>query len=178
MFSVGARIEAIRTRYERRATFTAFLGFAPIALSALLLAFSGDFSDRTRLAVAAAVTFSGAARFRSLRRELACRVLTLSTAIAALRGDAVWFRDEAADDLLAVEVHALAGLLESRRLAADEGAAVLRTLLQLARRDRNSHSRANGIVHSAPLQQHASSPPPSDGTPDRQSGTVGRIGFV
>jgi two-component system nitrogen regulation sensor histidine kinase NtrY len=121
-------------RYEHRIVLLAVLGLSPAAVAALLLVFSGDFSDKARWTV---VFFVGLGLFVAtyvLHENLVYPLRTISNIITALREEDYSLRGRNArrHDALGevmIEVNALAHLMESRKLEAVEAAALLRAVL-------------------------------------------------
>jgi hypothetical protein len=121
-------------RYERRIVLTALLGAAPVAVTALFLVFSGDFSMRVRCAVAAVLVSSALVSAYALHRQIASRLRTFAKIIVALgvdddspSGDSSLREDAVGETVL--EINALARLMESHHLDGEEAIAVLRTVL-------------------------------------------------
>jgi PAS domain S-box-containing protein len=120
--------------YERRILVSALLALAPVALVALLLVFSGDFSWKVRSTV---IAFIAAATFIAtyvLHERLVFPLRTLANIITALREEdySIRARNPRRGDALGevmVEVNALAALMESRKLEAVDAAALLRAVL-------------------------------------------------
>ncbi|HET8772329.1 MAG TPA: ATP-binding protein [Thermoanaerobaculia bacterium] len=121
-------------RYERRIVLTALLALAPVAIAAVLLAFTGDFSAKVKWTVAALIGASVFMATYVLHERLVFPLLTISNIITALREEdySLRARNARRDDALGevmVEVNALATLMESRKLEAVEAAALLRAVL-------------------------------------------------
>lgn len=125
----------MRMRHERRIVLTAFLGAAPMAVTVLVLVFSGDFPTSVRCLVGAIVVTSSLASAYALYRQLSRRLLTFSNVIITalgvedrrFHGGSVGREDIAAE--MVAEMDALARLVESRKISTDEGAALLRTVV-------------------------------------------------
>jgi two-component system, NtrC family, nitrogen regulation sensor histidine kinase NtrY len=120
--------------YEKRIVLTAVLALAPVAITALVLVFAGDFSAKARWTVVVVVAVSGFIATYILHEQLVFPLRTISNIITALREEDYSLRGRNArrDDALGevvVEVNALAQLMESRKLEAVEAAALLRTVL-------------------------------------------------
>jgi two-component system nitrogen regulation sensor histidine kinase NtrY len=120
--------------YEKRIVLTALLALAPVAITALLLVFVGDFSAKARWTVVVVVAVSTFIATYILHEQLVFPLRTISNIITALREEDYSLRGRNArrDDALGevvVEVNALAQLMESRKLEAVEAAALLRTVL-------------------------------------------------
>ncbi|HVE70258.1 MAG TPA: ATP-binding protein [Thermoanaerobaculia bacterium] len=120
--------------YERRIVITALLAVALVALTALLLAFTGDFSAKVRWTVAFIVAIAVIIAAYVLHERLVFPLRTLSNIITALREEdySLRARDASRDNAfgeIMTEVNALANLMESRKLEAVEAAALLRAVL-------------------------------------------------
>jgi two-component system nitrogen regulation sensor histidine kinase NtrY len=120
--------------YEKRIVLTALLAVALVALTTILLAWTGDFSAKVRWTVlfvmAVAVLIVGYV----LHEQLVFPLRTLSNIITALREEDYSLRArhasrEGAFGEVMLEVNALADLMESRKLEAVEAAALLRSVL-------------------------------------------------
>lgn len=124
----------MRVRYERRIVLTALLGAAPMAVTALILVFSGDFPIAVRCALAAVLVSSALVSTYVLHRQIASRLRTLAKIIVALGVDddsPSGHSDLRADAVgeAVLEINALATLMESHQLDGEEAIAVLRTVL-------------------------------------------------
>ena len=120
--------------YERRIVLTALIALAPVAITALLLMWAGDFPAKVRWTVALVVAVSAFVAAYVLHEQLVFPLRTLSNIITALREEdySLRARNARRDDALGevmVEVNALAALMESRKLEAVEAAALLRAVL-------------------------------------------------
>ena len=120
--------------YERRIVLTAILAVALVALTAMLLAFAGDFSMKVRWTVVFVVAVAAFTATYVLYEQLVFPLRTLSNIITALREEDYSLRARHAARAGAfgevmVEVNALADLMESRKLEAVEAAALLRSVL-------------------------------------------------
>lgn len=121
-------------RYEKRIVVTALIAVAPVALAAVVLAFTGDFSAKVKWTVATIIAASVFVATYVLHERLVFPLLTISNIITALREEdySLRARNARRDDALGevmVEVNALATLMESRKLEAVEAAALLRAVL-------------------------------------------------
>jgi two-component system, NtrC family, nitrogen regulation sensor histidine kinase NtrY len=121
-------------RYEKRIVLTALLAVAPVALAALVLVFTGDFTAKVKWTVAVLIAASAFIATYVLHEQLVFPLLTISNIITALREEdySLRARNASRDDALGevmVEVNALAELMESRKLEAVEAAALLRAVL-------------------------------------------------
>jgi two-component system, NtrC family, nitrogen regulation sensor histidine kinase NtrY len=120
--------------YERRIVLTAVLALAPVAVAALLLAWTGDFSAKVRWTVLACVAAGVFLATYVLHERLVFPLRTISNIITALREEDYSLRgrnarrDDAMGEVM-IEVNALAELMESRKLEAVEAAALLRAVL-------------------------------------------------
>lgn len=120
--------------YERRIVVTALIALAPAALSALLLAWLGDFSPKVRWTVVLGVGIGGFIASFVLHEQLVYPLRTIANLITALREEDYSLRarlPESEDALseMMLEVNELASLMESRKLEAVEAAALLRAVL-------------------------------------------------
>jgi len=120
--------------YERRIVLTAILALAPVALAALLLAFTSDFSAKVRWTVLVCIAVGTFIATYVLHEQLVFPLRTISNIITALREEdySLRGRNTRRDDALGevmTEVNALAELMESRKLEAVEAAALLRAVL-------------------------------------------------
>ena len=121
-------------RYEKRIVLTSLLAIAPVAIAALLLVFTGDFSAKVKWTVAVCIGASAFIASYILHEQLVFPLLTISNIITALREEdySLRARNARRDDALGevmIEVNALAELMESRKLEAVEAAALLRAVL-------------------------------------------------
>ena len=121
-------------RYEKRIVLTSLLALAPVAIAALILVFTGDFSTKVKWTVAVCIAASAFIATYILHEQLVFPLLTISNIITALREEdySLRARNARRDDALGevmVEVNALAELMESRKLEAVEAAALLRAVL-------------------------------------------------
>jgi signal transduction histidine kinase len=121
-------------RYERRIVLTAVLALAPVALAALVLVFTGDFSTKAKWTVIVAIAIAIFIAIYILHEQLVFPLRTISNIITALREEdySLRARNARRDDALGevmVEVNALAALMESRKLEAVEATALLRAVL-------------------------------------------------
>jgi hypothetical protein len=122
-------------RHERRIVLTALLGAAPMAVTALVLVFSGDFPTSVRCLAGAVVVTSSLAPAYALYRQVSRRLLTFSNLVITALGveDERFRRGSVGREGIAaemvVELDALARLMESRTISTDEGAALLRTVV-------------------------------------------------
>jgi two-component system, NtrC family, nitrogen regulation sensor histidine kinase NtrY len=121
-------------RYEKRIVLTALLAVAPVAVAALVLVFTGDFTAKVKWTVAVLIAASAFIATYVLHEQLVFPLLTISNIITALREEdySLRARNASRDDALGevmVEVNALAELMESRKLEAVEAAALLRAVL-------------------------------------------------
>jgi two-component system, NtrC family, nitrogen regulation sensor histidine kinase NtrY len=119
--------------YETRIVLTAALALAPVAIAAVLFAFSDGVSPRARwttlffIAVAAfVVTFI-------VREQIVYPLRTVANLLTALREENYSLRarrgtDDSIGELI-VEINALASMLQSRKLEAVEAAALLRAVM-------------------------------------------------
>jgi two-component system nitrogen regulation sensor histidine kinase NtrY len=120
--------------YEKRIVLTALLSVALVALTALLLAWVGDFSAKVRWTVVFVVALAVLIAGHMLHEQLVFPLRTMSNIITALREEDYSLRArhasrEGAFGEVMVEVNALADLMESRKLEAVEAAALLRSVL-------------------------------------------------
>jgi nitrogen fixation/metabolism regulation signal transduction histidine kinase len=120
--------------YERRLVLTALSAVALVALTALLLAFAGDFSAKVRWTVVFVVAIAAFIATYVLHDQLVFPLRTLSNLVTALREEDYSLRArhgtrEGAFGEVMLEVNALADLMESRKLEAIEAAALLRSVL-------------------------------------------------
>jgi len=121
--------------YERRIILIAAGALTPVVITALLLAFTGDFSAKVLWTVLAVIALSVFAITYVLRENVVYPLRTLSNLITALREEdyslrARHVRREDALGEAMVELNALATLMESRKLEAVEAAALLRGVLE------------------------------------------------
>ena len=121
-------------RYERRIILTALAALAPLALTALLLVFAGDFSAKVVWTVLFVLAVATVVAVYVLPEQVTFPLRTLSNLITALREEdySLRARDARRDDALGevmVEVNALAALMESRKIEAVEAVALLRAVL-------------------------------------------------
>ena len=121
-------------RYEKRIVVTALAAVAPVALAALILVFTGDFSTKAKWTVAVIIAASAFVASYVLHEQLVFPLRTISNIITALREEdySLRARNARRDDALGevmVEVNALATLMESRKLEAVEATALLRAVL-------------------------------------------------
>lgn len=121
-------------RYEKRIVVTALAAVVPVAIAALVLVFTGDFSTKVKWTVAVIIAVSAFIATYVLHEQLVFPLLTISNIITALREEDYSLRARNArhDDALGevmVEVNALAQLMESRKLEAVEASALLRAVL-------------------------------------------------
>lgn len=120
--------------YEKRIVLTALLSVALVALTALLLAWAGDFSAKVRWTVVFVIAVAAVIAGYVLYEQLVFPLRTMSNLITALREEdySLRARNAARDGAFGevmVEVNALADLMESRKLEAVEAAALLRSVL-------------------------------------------------
>ncbi|HEX2061047.1 MAG TPA: PAS domain S-box protein, partial [Thermoanaerobaculia bacterium] len=120
--------------YEKRIVLTALLAVALVALTALLLAFAGEFSAKVRWTVVSVIVVAAGVAGYVLYEQLVFPLRTLSNIITALREEdyslrARYASREGAFGEVMLEVNALADLMESRKLEAVEAAALLRSVL-------------------------------------------------
>jgi nitrogen fixation/metabolism regulation signal transduction histidine kinase len=120
--------------YEKRIVLTALVAVALVALTALLLAFAGDFSAKVRWTVVFVITLATVVAGYNLYEQLVFPLRTLSNIITALREEdyslrARYASREGAFGEVMLEVNTLADLMESRKLEAVEAAALLRSVL-------------------------------------------------
>ncbi|HYK01514.1 MAG TPA: ATP-binding protein [Thermoanaerobaculia bacterium] len=121
--------------YERKIILIAAGALTPVVITALLLAFLGDFPAKVQWTVLAVITVSVLAVTFYLHENLVYPLRTLSNLITALREEdySLRARHTKRDDALGeamVELNALATLMESRKLEAVEAAALLRGVLE------------------------------------------------
>ena len=120
--------------FERRVVFTALAALLPVALCALILLFSGDFSARAKWTVLFFVAIGTFIGTYVLHEQVTYPLRTLSNLITALREEDYSLRartpkrDDALGEVLA-ELNALSTVMESRKLEAVEAAALLRAVL-------------------------------------------------
>jgi PAS domain S-box-containing protein len=120
--------------FERRILVTAVIALAPLAIAALLLAWTGDFTMKVRWTVLFFVAVAAFVVTYVLNEQLVYPLRTLSNLITALREEDYSLRarqaqrSDAMGEVM-VEVNALAQLMESRKLEAVEAAALLRAVL-------------------------------------------------
>ena len=122
------------TSYETRLVLTALLAVALVALTALLLAWVGDFSAKVRWTVVFVIVIATVIAGYVLHEQLVFPLRTLSNIITALREEDYSLRARHASrhgafGEIMIEVNALADLMESRKLEAVEAAALLRSVL-------------------------------------------------
>lgn len=120
--------------YERRIITIAVAALVPLAVIALLLAWSGDFAPKVRWTVVFFVAVAAFVVTYVLHTQLVYPIRTLASLLAALREEDYSLRARSAtrDDALGevmVELNALAAVMESRKLDAVEAAALLRAVL-------------------------------------------------
>jgi two-component system, NtrC family, nitrogen regulation sensor histidine kinase NtrY len=120
--------------YEKRIVLTALLAVALVAITALLLAFVGDFSAKVRWTVAFVIAIAFVIIVHMLHEQLVFPLRTMSNIVTALREEDYSLRArhatrEGAFGEMMLEVNALADLMESRKLEAVEAAALLRSVL-------------------------------------------------
>src|SRR5688500_16049357 len=120
--------------YERRIVLTAVLALAPVAVAALLMVWTGDFSAKARWTVLVCIAVGAFIATYVLHEQLVFPLRTISNIITALREEdySLRGRNTRRDDALGevmTEVNALADLMESRKLEAVEAAALLRAVL-------------------------------------------------
>ena len=120
--------------YERRIVLTAVAALAPVAIVALVLVWTGDYSTRLRWTTVFLVAVAAFLATYVLHENLTYPLRTVSNLITALREEDYSLRahrprrDDALGDILS-EVNALAELMESRKLEAVEATALLRAVL-------------------------------------------------
>lgn len=129
-----AGIHSNRMRYDRRIVLTSLAALAPVALAALLLAWTGDYPAKVRWTVVFFVLIGLFTSTWLLHDQLTFPLRTLSNLITALREEdyTLRARNPSRDDVLGevmIEVNALADLMESRKLEAVEASALLRAVL-------------------------------------------------
>jgi two-component system nitrogen regulation sensor histidine kinase NtrY len=120
--------------FERKIVLTAVAAVLPVAIAALLLAWTGDFSAKARWTVAFAVAVAFFLATWVMHEQLTYPIRTVSNLITALREEDYSLRGRRVDrnDVLGevmIELNALAELMESRKLEAVEAAALLRAVL-------------------------------------------------
>jgi two-component system nitrogen regulation sensor histidine kinase NtrY len=120
--------------YERKIVVLALSALAPVALTALLLVFLGDYSTKLRWTVVLLVFVSTFIASFVLHEQLIYPLRTVSNLVTALREEDYSLRarrakrDDALGDVF-VEINLLSELMESRKLEAVEAAALLRAVL-------------------------------------------------
>jgi PAS domain S-box-containing protein len=120
--------------YERKLVLIALLAVAPGSVAALLLAFGGNYSAKVGWTVAFIVAVAVFVATYVLHEHVVYPLRTLANLVTALREEDYSLRARHArrDDALgevAVELNALARLMESRKIEAVEAAALLRGVL-------------------------------------------------
>jgi two-component system, NtrC family, nitrogen regulation sensor histidine kinase NtrY len=121
--------------YERKIVLIAVGALIPVVITALLLAFAGDFSAKVQWTVLAVIAACVFVTTFILHEQLVYPLRTLSNLITALREEdySLRARQVKREDALGeamVELNALATLMESRKLEAVEAAALLRGVLE------------------------------------------------
>lgn len=121
-------------RYERRIVVIAIAALAPVAVAAIVLALTGDFSLKARWTVLFVIVVAAFIATYYLYEQLVYPLRTIANIITALREEDYSLRgrnarrDDALGELM-TEVNALAALMESRKLEAIEAAALLRAVM-------------------------------------------------
>lgn len=121
--------------YERRIVLIALAALVPVVITALALAFAGDFTAKVRWTVLFVIVVSILVATVFLHESLIYPLHTLSNLITALREEdySLRARDPRRQDALGeamLELNALAYLMESRKLEAIEAGTLLRGVLE------------------------------------------------
>ena len=122
-------------QYERKLVFVAAAALLPVALTAIVLAYAGDFTPKVRWTVLFVVTVCAFATTYVLHEQIVYPLRTLSNLITALLEEdySLRARRPTRDDALGeamVELNALARVMEDRKLEAVEAATLLRGVLE------------------------------------------------
>ena len=126
---------APRRGFEWRVVATAAAAVIPLAIIAVVLAWTGGFDLKTRWTVAAAALIAVFAATFVLHEQLVFPLRTLSNLVSALReGDfTLRARHIEADDILGqlfTDLNQLSDVLEARNISALEAGALLRAVLE------------------------------------------------